>query len=155
MNLHFLQIEYEKAMKSYNATYAQYMSGKSRVKGTPQNDKPNTSNRKANNDQNTVTGVFIQPVDDEDPFEMAGKRLAAIRYDRNNRLMAELFSSNFVPDPRTFVPQHRIEHIRRQGQSLEQHQNKLNDELTKLDNQFNQRKRAIEEAAEAHASMLL
>ena len=65
--------------------------------------------------------------------------------------MAELFSANYMPDPRTFVPQQRIDHFRRQGQSLEQHQNKLNEELTKLEEQFTQRKRAIEEASEAYA----
>lgn len=65
--------------------------------------------------------------------------------------MAELFSANYMPDPRTFVPQQRIEHFRKQGHSLEQHQNKLNDELAKLEEQFTQRKRAIEEASEAYA----
>ena len=76
--------EYEKAMKNYNATYAQYMAAKSRVKG-PQEGKPTGGGggRKGVADQqNSVTGVFIQPVDEEDPFEMAGKRLAAIRYGR-------------------------------------------------------------------------
>jgi hypothetical protein len=69
-------------MKNYNATYAQYMAAKSRVKG-PQEGKPTGGGggRKGVADQqNSVTGVFIQPVDEEDPFEMAGKRLAAIRY---------------------------------------------------------------------------
>ena len=71
--------------------------------------------------------------------------------DRNNRLMAELFSPNYMPDSRTFVPQQKIEHFRKQSQSLEQHQNKLNDELAKLEEIFNQRKSAIEEVSEAHS----
>lgn len=53
---------------------------------------------------------------------MTMKRLAAIRYDRNNRLMAELFSSSYLPDTRTIVPQHRIEQLRKQGQQLAVHQ---------------------------------
>nr|CAD2188456.1 unnamed protein product [Meloidogyne enterolobii] len=45
-----------------------------------------------------------------------------------------------MPDSRTFVPQQKIEHFRKQSQSLEQHQNKLNDELAKLEEIFNQKK---------------
>nr|CAD2193765.1 unnamed protein product [Meloidogyne enterolobii] len=146
--------KYEEAVKNYNATYAQYMASKSRVKGSQQ-DKVGSggvnSNRKLMPEANVLSGVFIQPVDDEDPLEMAGKRMAAIRYDRNNRLMAELFSPNYMPDSRTFVPQQKIEHFRKQSQSLEQHQNKLNDELAKLEEIFNQRKSAIEEVSEAHS----
>jgi hypothetical protein len=177
-------------VKNYNAAYAQYMASKSRVKG-PQQDKGgggnvNVSNRKVIPESNVLSGVFIQPVDDEDPLEMSGKRIAAIRYgllnhfienkinlifkqvkiifykiyfllkcfilsDRNNRLMAELFSPSYLPDPRTFVPQNKIDHFRKQGHSLEQHQNKLNDELAKLEEIFNQRKSAIEEISEAHS----
>ena len=74
-------------MKSYNAAYAQYMTAKSRVKGAPQQqqEKASTSSsvRKGMAAENQVTGVFIQPVDDEDPFEMAGKRMAAIRFGSN------------------------------------------------------------------------
>ena len=65
--------------------------------------------------------------------------------------MAELFSPSYMPDPRTFVSQQKIENFRKQGQSLEQHQNKLNDELAKLEELFNQRKSAIEEVSEAHS----
>lgn len=69
-------------MKSYNAAYAQYMTAKSRVKGGPQQQQEKTTGsvRKAMTTDNQVTGVFIQSVDDEDPFEMAGKRMAAIRF---------------------------------------------------------------------------
>ncbi|KAF7640037.1 HMG box domain-containing protein [Meloidogyne graminicola] len=133
------------------------MASKSRIKGQ-QSDKGggvnvnNTSNRRPMPEANALTGVFIQPVDEEDPLEMAGKRMAAIH--RNNRLMAELFSSSYMPDPRTFVPQQKIDHFRKQGQSLEQHQNKLNDELTKLEEVFIQRKNAIEEVSEAHSEVM-
>lgn len=64
--------------------------------------------------------------------------------------MAELFSANYLPDPRTFVPQQRIDHFRRQRQSLEQHQQKSNEELARLEELFNQRKRAIQSDAEAY-----
>uniref|UniRef100_A0A183C204 Transposase n=1 Tax=Globodera pallida TaxID=36090 RepID=A0A183C204_GLOPA len=57
---------------------------------------------------------------------------------RNNRLMAELFSPAYLPDPRSFVPQQRIDHFRRQRMSLEQHQVKSNDELACIDELFSQ-----------------
>lgn len=74
------KVEYEKAMKNYNATYSQFMASKSRVKTSNQQEKMVSGRKGGIADQNAVTGVFIQPVEDEDPFEMAGKRLAAIRY---------------------------------------------------------------------------
>uniref|UniRef100_A0A183BP57 HMG box domain-containing protein n=1 Tax=Globodera pallida TaxID=36090 RepID=A0A183BP57_GLOPA len=148
------KIEYEKAMKQYNVAYAQYMAAKSRVKSAHQQhqEKGGGSGRKAAAE--AVTGVFMQPIDEEDPFELAGKRLAAIRYDRNNRLMAELFSPAYLPDPRSFVPQQRIDHFRRQRMSLEQHQVKSNDELARMDELFSQRKRAIQRDSEAYQGTL-
>jgi len=140
------KLEYEKAMKSYQQSYSQYLSIRSRnVKNAAEKGiAGNVSRKSGASDQNTISGVIIQPVDDEDPYEMTSKRLSAIRYDRNNRLMTELFSTSYLPDQRSMVPQHRIEQLRRQGLSLEQHQNKLNDELLRLEDSFNQRKRAIE-----------
>ena len=73
-------MEYEKAMKNYNATYSQFMATKSRVKTSNQQEKMVSGRKGGMAEQNAVTGVFIQPVEDEDPFEMGGKRLAAIRY---------------------------------------------------------------------------
>ncbi|KAL3087326.1 hypothetical protein niasHS_008645 [Heterodera schachtii] len=156
------KIEYEKAMKQYNAAYSQYMASKSRVKSAHQQHQQDKggSGRKttaagASADAAGITsGVFMQPIDDEDPFELAGKRLAAIRYDRNNRLMAELFSPSYLPDPRAFVPQQRIDHFRRQRMSLEQHQVKSNEELARMAELFSQRKRAIQRDSEAYHEML-
>ena len=63
--------------------------------------------------------MVIQPIDEEDPFEITGKRLAAVRYDRNNRLIADLFSSAAVPDLRSVVAKNRIELLRKQANSLQ------------------------------------
>uniref|UniRef100_A0A915EM50 Uncharacterized protein n=1 Tax=Ditylenchus dipsaci TaxID=166011 RepID=A0A915EM50_9BILA len=106
---------------------------------------------KGGGDAASITGVIIQPVDEEDPFEMTGKRLSAIRFDRNNRLMSELFAPNYLPDTRSLVPQQRINQLRKQGESLAAHQNKLNDELKRLEENFNNRKRTMENSSEEFA----
>lgn len=90
--------------------------------------KPNDKNfnlpsrKTALTDTNNVTGVIIQPCDDEDPFEMTGKRLSSFRFDRNNRLMFELFAPNQLPDSRTMILHQRIETLKKQGHSLSHHQ---------------------------------
>jgi len=58
--------------------------------------------------------------------------------------MTDLFNTSYLPDTRNIVHQQRIEQLRRQAQNLTEHQNKLNDELTRLDEQFNERKRKLE-----------
>ncbi|KAI1726981.1 HMG (high mobility group) box domain-containing protein [Ditylenchus destructor] len=143
------KVEYEKAMKAYHNSpaYQQYLSARNRSKIVQANEK-SVGGRKGAQDASNVTGVIIQPVDDEDPYELTGKRLSAIRFDRNNRLMSELFAPNYLPDTRSLVPQQRIDQLRKQGQSLASHQQKLNDELKRLEDNFNQRKRAVESTSE-------
>lgn len=44
------------------------------------------------------SGVFIQPVDEDDSgeYQMSVRRVAAARFERNQRLMGELLSENWV-----------------------------------------------------------
>lgn len=53
---------------------------------------------------------------------MTGKRLSSFRYDRNNRLMSELFAPNYLPESRSIILQQRIDTFKKQGQSLSLHQ---------------------------------
>ncbi|CAD5212193.1 unnamed protein product [Bursaphelenchus okinawaensis] len=124
------KIEYERQLKSYQQamTNQHVAASRSRVAGFTNN-----------------SAAAIQPVDDEDPFEMTRKRVAGIRYDRDNRLMSEVFSSAALPDTRTLVAQSRIDQLKRQAGSLSAHQNKLNDELAKLEEAFQSRKKSLEE----------
>jgi SWI/SNF-related matrix-associated actin-dependent regulator of chromatin subfamily E protein 1 len=55
-------------------------------------------------------------------MEMTKKRLSAIRFDRDSRLMAELFTNACLPDTRTMVPQNRIDLLKKQATSLSTHQ---------------------------------
>jgi len=143
------KVEYEKQIRHYTQSHSQFISLKTRAtknsfeKGV---SAPVTS-RKGAAEQN-FSGVVIQPVDDDDLSEMSAKRLSALRYDRNNRLMLDLFSSSYLPDQRSMVYQQRIEHLRKQSTSLEQHQKKLNEELQRLEDSFNRRKRAIVSSTE-------
>ena len=56
----------------------------------------------------------IQPVDEEEPFEMTRRRQAATRFDRGARLVAELFAASCPPDVRTVVPQRRVDQLNEQ-----------------------------------------
>ncbi|VDM74051.1 unnamed protein product [Strongylus vulgaris] len=79
-------------------------------------------------------GVVIQPVDEEDAGnELSCRRLAAVRFDRNHRLIGDLFSPAVVTDTRTVVAQNRMDMLRKQAQSLSAHQNKLEEELVKIE----------------------
>lgn len=121
-------------MKIYHSSssYQQYMHTKGRGMKM---DKAVPNSRKGMAmqamDSNTPA-VLIQSLDDEDPFEMTGKRLAAIRFDRNNRLMSELFSSNYLPDTRNIIAKNRIETLKTQALNLSNHQVMFTNSCSKI-----------------------
>lgn len=100
-------------------------------------------------------GVVIQPVDEDDGGnEMSTRRLAGVRYERNNRLICDLFSPSIVTDTRTVIPQHRMEMLKRQAASLGTHQSKLEEELNKLEKAHDERKRVIEKGSDEFQEQL-
>ncbi|KAI6184185.1 HMG box [Aphelenchoides bicaudatus] len=127
------KIEYERNVKAYQAALT--------------NQHTIASRTRASTTVNDGTAA-IQAVDEEDPMEMTKKRLSAIRFDRDSRLMAELFTTACLPDTRTMVPQNRIDLLKKQATSLSTHQNKLNSELDGLEEKFQKRKRDLEENSE-------
>ncbi|CAI5444804.1 unnamed protein product [Caenorhabditis angaria] len=134
------RMDYEKQMKHFqNSGYSSFMSSKGRAK---QNEKMSRGRMDAG-------GVVIQPVDEEDGSnEMTTRRMAGVRFDRNHRLIADLFSPTMVTDTRTIVAQHRMDMLKRQATSLAQHQSKLEEELVKLQTTHTTRKRAIEKGSD-------
>ncbi|CAJ0597427.1 unnamed protein product [Cylicocyclus nassatus] len=139
--------EYEKAFKAYQNSHAyqQYISAKSRAK----------ANEKSSRSRMEAGGVVIQPVDEEDAGnELSCRRLAAVRFDRNHRLIGDLFSPAVVTDTRTVVAQNRMDMLRKQAQSLSAHQNKLEEELVKLEEIHQEKKRQIERGSEEFAENL-
>ncbi|KAE9415157.1 hypothetical protein Angca_003626, partial [Angiostrongylus cantonensis] len=141
------KVEYEKAFKAYQSSHAyqQYVSAKTRAK----------ANEKSSRSRMEVGGVVIQPVDEEDAGnELSCRRLAAVRFDRNHRLIGDLFSPAVVTDTRTVVAQNRMDMLRKQAQSLSAHQSKLEDELVRLEEIHQDKKRQIEKGSEEFAENL-
>ncbi|VDM07945.1 unnamed protein product [Wuchereria bancrofti] len=147
--------EYEKALKAYHnsAAYQQYLSAKNRAKVI---DKSNTVGGviAASRGRLDTGGVVIQPVEDEELSDLSSRRIAAVRFDRNHRLIADLFSGNVVTDTRTVLAQNRIEMLKKQATSLALHQSKLEEELKKLSEVFQTKKRSMEIASEEFAAKL-
>ncbi|XGW14707.1 hypothetical protein V3C99_000742 [Haemonchus contortus] len=141
------KVEYEKAFKAYQNSHAyqQYVNAKTRAK----------ANEKSSRSRMEVGGVVIQPVDEEDAGnELSCRRLAAVRFDRNHRLIGDLFSPAVVTDTRTVVAQNRMDMLRKQAQSLSAHQSKLEEELVKLEEIHREKKRQIEKGSEEFAENL-
>ena len=148
------RLEYEKALKAYmnNPNNQQSAMQKRAMKQTDRSGRRQEPN----------AGVIIQPVNDEDPFEATPERIAAMRFERNQRLLLELFNGNPMPDARSFIGPQRIEALRKQADNLEAHkvrpvlfidfmfcfQKRIADDMAKAEELFNSRKRAIEKASE-------
>ncbi|CAB3402567.1 unnamed protein product [Caenorhabditis bovis] len=132
--------EYEKQMKNFqNSGFGGYMTAKGRAK----------NNEKMSRSRMDAGGVVIQPVDEDDGTnELSTRRIAGLRFERNNRLISDLFSANMVTDLRTIVAHNRMEMLKKQAASLAQHQSKLEEELIKLQAIHNDRKRAIEKGSD-------
>ncbi|CAO4370295.1 unnamed protein product [Caenorhabditis nigoni] len=132
--------DYDKQMKNFQGNgMSNYMMSKSRAK----------NNEKMSRSRMDPGGVVIQPVDEDDGGnEMSTRRLAGVRFERNNRLISDLFSPSIVTDTRNIVPHHRMEMLKRQAASLGTHQSKLEEELTKLERAHDNRKRSIEKGSD-------
>lgn len=147
--------EYEKALKAYHnsSAYQQYLTAKNRAKMA---DKSNTVGGVIASSRGRLDtgGVVIQPVEDEELGDLSYRRVAAVRFDRNHRLIADLFNGSVVTDTRTIVAQSRIDMLKKQAHSLALHQSKLEDELKKLSDVFQEKKRLMENASEEFAARL-
>ncbi|GMS89549.1 hypothetical protein PENTCL1PPCAC_30828, partial [Pristionchus entomophagus] len=141
------KMEYEKAMKNFqNSTAYQQFQNQQKGGKAPQ---------KMSRGRMDVGGVVIQPIeDDADNNELSARRVSAIRFDRNHRLITELLSTNIVNDTRTIVAQSRIELLKKQADSLIMHQKKLEKELTDMGDKFNEKKRGLETSSEDFAENL-
>ena len=93
------------------------------------------------NDLNTFSLITS-----EDEY-LTTKQLASVRFHRNHRLMAEIFSDVVVPDTRSVVSSSRLEALKQQSKSLEVHQKKLEDEVCQLEAKYtNKRAKFLDDA---------
>lgn len=86
----------------------------------------------------------IEPADDDGIDEsLSQKSLASIRFQRNHRLLNDIFNEICIQDCRSIVSQQRMEQLKKQVSSLETHQEKLKQELLQIQDKYEAKKRKL------------
>ncbi|GMR42114.1 hypothetical protein PMAYCL1PPCAC_12309, partial [Pristionchus mayeri] len=134
--------EYEKAVKNMNGGSAVHNAIKAslqnRVKGSGKKGEVGSTSLVS-----TATNEEEQP-----PSELTARRMHALRFDRNHRLISDLFNASTVVDSRLVVPQKRVDLLQKQAFNLNIHKTKLEEELVKMNNDFEERKRSFQKSTE-------
>eukprot|EP00795_Rhopilema_esculentum_P014619 gene14619-5701_t len=144
------KIEYKELMRDYhNSTaYQQWLEAKGRAQAALQEQQAM---------EKMIGGPIprdeprfqIQQIEDDDDDDMfSAKHIAAARFHRNHKLIAEIFNEQAVPDIKTIVTRPRLENLKKQVQSLMQHQRKLEQEIEEAEQRHEARKRKILESSE-------
>jgi SWI/SNF-related matrix-associated actin-dependent regulator of chromatin subfamily E protein 1 len=93
---------------------------------------------------NQPSHYAIEPAEDDGIDDaLTSKHIAAGRFGRNHRLLAEVFSEYVVTDSRSIVTTQRMEQLKKQVTSLEMHHDKLKSELQLIEEKFEAKKRKI------------
>jgi len=154
------KVEYNDSLKSYHNSpaYQSWISAKAKAqrvlddhnRQTPAHDRHTTNLLGFPSPQKQSEGkVCLQSADDDDDCdEFSVKHLATARYQRNHRLINEIFSDSIVPDVRSVVTNARMQVLKRQVQSLTMHQKKLEAELQQIEEKFVHKKRKFVEASD-------
>lgn len=101
------------------------------------------NNRLANNDL-AVSHYAIEPAEDDGIDDsLSVRHVASNRFNRNNRLLNEIFNEYTVADNRSIVTSQRMEQLKKQVTSLELHQDKLKQELQTIEEKYELKKKKI------------
>lgn len=146
--------EYSEALKSYHNSpaYLSWVAAKAQAKQAAEEKEALERSPVANlfTPQKMDTRLFLQHTDcDDDTDIFSVKHIAAARYTRNHRLINEIFSDTIVPNVTPVVTTARMNVLKRQVESLTQHQKKLEAEFQQIEEKFEAKKRKLIEASEA------
>ncbi|XP_030828014.1 SWI/SNF-related matrix-associated actin-dependent regulator of chromatin subfamily E member 1 [Strongylocentrotus purpuratus] len=138
--------EYNRALKSYHNSpaYQAWMVAKGKAQQAIEQESEMDGAIKSE------PRMSMQAAEDDDDQEdgYSVKHIAAARFQRNHRLINEIFSDAVVPDPRTVVTDQRMQILKRQVQSLKVHQKKLEAELQLIEEKYQGKKRKFVECSE-------
>lgn len=137
--------EYNRALKSYHNSpaYQAWMVAKGKAQQAIEQESEMDGGIKSE------PRMSMQSAEDEDDQDdgFSVKHIAAARFQRNHRLINEIFSDAVVPDPRTVVTDNRMQVLKRQVQSLKLHQKKLEAELQLIEEKYQSKKRKFVESS--------
>ncbi|XP_067685570.1 SWI/SNF-related matrix-associated actin-dependent regulator of chromatin subfamily E member 1-like isoform X3 [Haliotis asinina] len=153
------KVTYNEAMKSYHNSpaYQAWVAAKGKAteaaameEEESRAERATASSRQSNTKNMDMPRISIQPAEDEDDLDdgFSVKHIAHARYQRNHRLINEIFSDSVVPDVRTVVTTGRMSVLKRQVQSLTMHQKKLESELQQIEEKHEAKKRRFCESSE-------
>lgn len=146
--------EYSEALKSYHNSpaYLSWIAAKAQAKQAAEEKEALERSPVANlfTPQKMDSRMFVQHVDCDDDIDVFSvKHIAAARYTRNHRLINEIFSDTIVPNITPVVTTARMNVLKRQVESLTQHQKKLEAEFQQIEEKFQAKKKKLIEASEA------
>ncbi len=103
------------------------------------------SNSNNNNNNNDVFSHYaIEPAEDDGIDDsLSVRHVASNRFNRNHRLLNEIFNEYTVADNRSIVTSQRMEQLKKQVTSLELHQEKLKQELQIIEEKYEIKKKKI------------
>ncbi|XP_028412118.1 SWI/SNF-related matrix-associated actin-dependent regulator of chromatin subfamily E member 1-like [Dendronephthya gigantea] len=146
------KVQYNESMKAYHNSqeYQQWIAAKGRAQQALQEQQARARGIDLASFDLHDARFSLEPIigdDEEDLFSV--KHVAASRFHRNQKLMADIFSDIVVPDLRTVVTTSRIHMLRKQVKSLGEHQKKLEAELQQIEENFQTKKRKFVESSES------